>query len=55
MEFVVLWATAVLSPPVLKGCAFRQDVSAAVFDDCWLVLLGLGETPEGVVVLSAGS
>ena len=33
--------------------AFRQNVSTAVFDDCSLMLVGLGESLEGVVGLFA--
>ena len=53
MKFVVVWTTAVLSSPVSNSCAFRQNVSTAVFDDCSLMLVGLGESLEGVVGLFA--
>ena len=38
-----------------NSCAFRQHVSTAVFDDCRLILLGLGESLEGVMGLLAVS
>ena len=34
MEFIIVQATVVLSPLIQNSCAFRQDVSAAVSDDC---------------------
>ena len=40
---------------VQKGCAFGQDASSAVFDDCSLTLLGVGESLEGVVDVFAVS